>query len=141
MKSNIIRLIFWLMVADFLIIVSGLFLISEYNFLRFIVFPAWVIFAGLGAALIILTIKQKVVGKLKAFLLLAGASGAGFLTFLVLHNLISALLNVDEPVFFSLAGIICPVGFIIGVAGVIIQTLKTKKSGSSDQNIIGGEAN
>ena len=83
-----------------------------------------------GIVLILATIKRKVTGKLKMFQLLAGASVLGILVFAVLHNVAyrlgrmwfgeSAFGNGDEPVFFSLAVIVCPLGLLVGGIGSII---------------------
>lgn len=68
--------------------------------------------------------------NLKKFLILTGASAVGFFVFAILHNLVSALLStvfnseVEEPVFFILAVIVCPLGFLIGAIGSIIEFLK-----------------
>ena len=105
----------------------------------YIIFPAWVVFAGLGVTLLVLTVKTKVAGMLKKFLLLTGASAVGLPVFAVLHNLVYALLILwfgedfwgasgDEPVFFILATIVCPIGFLVGVVGTIVLAIKTKPS-------------
>jgi hypothetical protein len=63
------------------------------------------------------------------YLKIAGASILGFFVFVFLHNLTSGLLSqlfkteIEEPVFFILAVIICPLGFIIGMVGNIIQLI------------------
>jgi hypothetical protein len=75
---------------------------------------------GLGITLIVLTVKKKVGGKLKLYLLLAGASATGFLVFVALHNLVAGLLGTEEAVFFILAAILCPVGFLVGAVGTIV---------------------
>ncbi len=127
MKGRLIWSIFWATVAVFFIIflgIFGLFRVSEDISLRYIAFTTWIIFTGLGIALIILTIKQKVTGKIKVFLLLTGASAAGFLVFVALHNLVSALLDTEEPVFFILAAILCPLGFLVGAVSTIIQAYR-----------------
>ncbi len=132
MKGKLIWSIFWMMVADFFIIILGmlgLFRLSEDMSLRFIAFAAWAFFTGLGIVLIVLTMKQKVAGKLKVLLLLTGASATGFLVFVILHNLVSALLNIEEPVFFILAVIMCPLGFLVGTVGTIIQAIKISHPG------------
>jgi hypothetical protein len=77
--------------------------------------------------------KTKPEGKLKKFLVLIGASIAGFFIFAILHNLISGLLSqlfkteVEEPVFFILATLVCPMGLLVGVIGSIIQLVKKEK--------------
>ena len=85
---------------------------------------------GAGGALVYFTIKKKVTGKLKKFQLLAGASALGFPVFAVLHNVAymlgkmwfgeSAWGNGDEPVFFILAAIVCPIGLLVGGIGTLI---------------------
>lgn len=130
MKGRLMWSIFWATVAVFFIIflgMFGLFRLSEY--IRYIAFTAWGVFTGLGITLIVLTIKQKIAGNLKVFLLLTGASAAGYLVFVALHNLVSALLDTEEPVFFILAAILCPLGFLVGAVGTIIQTYKTSHPG------------
>jgi hypothetical protein len=66
----------------------------------------------------------------KKFLILLGVSIGGFFVFVVLHNLISAILSrlfnaeIEEPVFFILAVIVCPVGAMVGVVGSVFQMIK-----------------
>ena len=74
--------------------------------------------------------KIKPQGSLKNFLKLTLVSLVGFFVSVLLHNLASALLStllnkdIDEPVFFLLAGIVFPLGFVVGVIGSIFQTFK-----------------
>jgi hypothetical protein len=120
------------MVAVFIVIVCSM-------FIRFptggetqmfdIFLPGIAIFFILGVVLITLTIKIKVEGKSKTFLLLTGISAAGLLVFVVLHNIVSGLFSIEEPVFFILAIPVCPLGFLAGVIGTIILTVKNKSSG------------
>ncbi len=142
MKGRLIRSIFWISVAVFVIAV-GTMLIPPLGQLsmRFIGIPAWVILAGLGITLIVLTIKQKVAGITKAFLLLNGASMVGIPFFAVLHNVIYGLFIIwfgadfwertglgDEPVMFIMATLVCPLGFLVGAAGTIVITIKNRRS-------------
>ena len=103
----------------------------------YFMFSALAIFAGLGVTLIVLTVKKKVAGILRKFLLLTGASAVGLPVFAVLHNLVYALLILwfgedfwgasgDEPVFFILATIVCPIGFLVGAVGTIVLAVKNK---------------
>jgi len=89
----------------------------------------------LGIVLIILTLKSGIGGKLKKFLILTGASVAGFFVSVVLHNLIYGLFiyffgkdfwgpGGDEPVFFILAIVVCPIGFLIGTIGSGVLLVK-----------------
>jgi hypothetical protein len=91
-----------------------------------------------GIVLILTTIKGKVTGKLKKFQLLAGASALGIPVFAILHNVVymlgimwfgeSAFGNGDEPVFFILAAIVCPLGLLVGGIGTIIIRIKHRRT-------------
>ena len=85
-----------------------------------------VVLTGLGVTLLVLTAKTKMRAGLKKFLLLTEASFVGFPVFLILHNAVSGLFNVEEPVFFILVTIVCPIAFLVGAIGSII--LRVKKS-------------
>ena len=87
-------------------------------------------FSICGVVLVWKTLKQNIKGRLKWFLLLAGGSGSAFFVSVVLHNLVYALMiglmgqdfweNAgvpDEPVFFLIALILCPLLLVIGVLG------------------------
>ena len=91
-----------------------------------------------GILLILTTIKRRVTGKLKKFQLLAGASALGIPVFAILHNVVymlgimwfgkSAFGNDDEPVFFILAAIVCPLGLLVGGIGTIIIRRKHRRT-------------
>ena len=148
MKGKLIWSIFWITVGVFVIAVVGTMLAPPIRGLAmpYIIFPAWAVFAGLGVTLLVLTVKTKAAGTLKKFLLLTGASAVGFPVFAVLHNLVYALLILwfgedfwgaggDEPVFFILATIVCPIGFLVGAVGTIVLANKNKRAKYSSQNI------
>ena len=92
------------------------------------------VFLLLGVALIVLTVKEKVGGRLKKFLILTGASAAGFFVSILLHNFVYGLFiywfgadfwnGGDEPFFFIMAIFVCPVGFLVGVVGSIVLAIK-----------------
>ena len=134
MKGKLILLIFGAWVGVFVIVVTMFFilgdlLVGEENptLMGYIFFiSAGVVLTGLGVTLIVLTVKTKVERRLKKFLLLTEASFVGFPVFALLHNAVSALLNTEEAVFFTLATIVCPVGFLVGAIGSIV--LRVKKS-------------
>ena len=88
----------------------------------------------------IVILKIKAEGLLKKFLLLTGLSMVGFPVFVILHNFIYGLLIYlfgqdfweriglgDEPLFFILAVIISPLGFLVGVIGTIVLLVKKRK--------------
>lgn len=60
---------------------------------------------------------------LKRFLWLAGGAIVVFVVSVILHNAISALLGLEEPVFFVVAVILAPLAFVIGVAGAAVATV------------------
>ena len=75
--------------------------------------------------------------ELKKFLILMGASSAGFVVFVLLHNALYGLVYVmmlnrpdlDEPFFFVLAVFVCPVGFLVGVVGSVVLFIKRRRAG------------
>ena len=127
MKGKLIWSIFWALVGVFVIVVGGMFT-TQLNFppiVRPILFlTSWALFLLLGITLLVLTLKEKVAGMLKAFLLLTGASAVGGSASFVLHNLVSGWLGIEEAVFFILATIVCPLGFLTGAIGSIVLFVK-----------------
>jgi len=134
---------FWALVGIFVVIASVI-VIPAPVFIKRKIFPFIAVFGIafflLGLGLIFLTLKQKVEGMLKRFLLLTGASSAGSFVSVLLHNFIYGLLIYwfgtdfwdriglgDEPFFFSLAIIVCPIGFLIGAVGSIVLFIKKRK--------------
>jgi hypothetical protein len=142
MKDKSIRVIFWVMVAVFLITIGAMFLgalLAGNSPLIYIFLPFITIFFILGVILLVLTMKKKVGGITKKFLILTGAAAVGLPVFAVLHNLVSDLLfhffgenfwGAEEPVFFVLATIVCPLGFLAGAIGTIILAIKEKRANS-----------
>ncbi|HEY92566.1 MAG TPA: hypothetical protein G4O17_02325 [Dehalococcoidia bacterium] len=57
---------------------------------------------------------------LKIFLLVAGISLGAFIISAVLHNSMSALFGIEEPVFFFIAVIIAPLAFAVGLIGSLV---------------------
>ena len=142
MNGKLIWSIFWALVAVFVIIIGTMFvgipLAGNFQ-LGLIAFPAWIVFLGLGVTLIVLTVKQKVEGMPKKFLLLTGASAVGLPVFAILSNVVYALLIYffgedvwgtmgDEPFFFILATVVCPIAFLVGVIGTIVLGAKNKSN-------------
>jgi hypothetical protein len=87
----------------------------------------WAVAFALSVWLIILTARERLSGLRKIFLLLSGASVAGAPVFVILHNLVSGLLGVEEPVFFVLAVIVCPLAFLVGAVGGIVLAVKHRQ--------------
>jgi len=133
-RRKLIWPVFWALVAIFVTVIAAV-LADVVN--GYIMFTGMGLFLVLGTTLIIITIKTKVTGKSKAFMILTGASAMGMPVFAVLHNLFYALLILwfgedfwgasgDEPVFFIIAVIVCPAGFLVGVVSNIVLAVKNK---------------
>jgi hypothetical protein len=64
------------------------------------------------------------------FLKLIIVSIIGFFLFAILHNLVSVVASrlfnkeIEEPLFFILATLVCPMGLIVGIIGTIIHLIK-----------------
>ena len=136
MKRRLSWPIFWALVGVFVVIASVFSIPAARELLMGFAFliASGTVFFLLGVALIFLTVREKVRGKLKKFFILTGASSAGFFVSFLLHNAIYGLLiywfgadfwkGGDEPVFFVMATVVCPVGFLVGVAGSIVIAIK-----------------
>jgi len=127
--------VFWLIFAFFILNVFSMYLIGP--FIRFISIPSMVILSILGIVLIVLASRAKFTKISKAFFILTGASALGMTISGVLHNLVFALLIKlfgegflarmgDEPVFFILATIVCPLALLVGAIGSIILIAKKR---------------
>jgi hypothetical protein len=129
--------IFWITFAFFIMVMAGMYL-SFVPYISIISGVAFrVVLSILGIALIILAAKAKFTKIARVFFILTGASAIGMGLSMVLHNLVFALLIKlfgegilgsmgDEPVFFILATIICPLALLIGAIGSIVLISKKK---------------
>ena len=141
MKKSLVKKIFIALVMAFVFLMGVMFSMGEIegfkDYARISFFTAGVIFLVLAIALVVLTFKSELKGKLKKFLLITGFSAIGMPIFSVLHNLVYGLFIVifgedfwetngmpDEPLFFILAVIVCPIAFIVGMIGSIILFVK-----------------
>lgn len=106
---------------------------------EYVFFPGIALLFVLGIVLIVLTVKARVKGALKLFLVLTGAAAIGFPLSAVLHNLIYALFILmfgegfwdrfnggDEGFFFILAIFVCPLVFLVGAVGSIVMLIRGK---------------
>jgi len=131
--------IFWALVGVFVVIASVFLIPAARELLMGFAFliALGIVFFSLGVALIFLTVREKVRGKLKKFFILTGASSTGFFVSFLLHNAIYGLLiywfgadfwnGGDEPFFFVMAVFVCPVGFLVGVVGSIVIAIKESR--------------
>jgi len=144
--------IFWALVAVFVVIVSAFVVAAFVSAFRgdwflwvFIISGAAFFLSGI--ALIVFTVKEKVQGVLKGFLILTGASSVGIFVSVFLHNVVYGLFIYwfgegfwdrigvgDEPFFFIMAIFVCPIGFLVGVVGSIVLAIKSKQVKPASQN-------
>ena len=122
---------FWALMGMAIIVFSALFVSSVMEFFQGPAFLIlWLTFSLLGLLLIHLTRKEKIKGNLRKYLLLTGSSAAGFFIGVFLHNFFYALAVISQPVyvlgklmeffhviFFLIATLACPIGFLIGMIG------------------------
>jgi hypothetical protein len=100
------------------------------------------LFFALGLALLILTIRarKELQRPLKRFLLLTGSSAVGVPASILLHGLVYGLFILllgqdfwsrtgmeDEPLFFTMGIIVCPIAYLVGTVGSIILMLSKKR--------------
>jgi len=127
--------IFWALIVVFIVLAISIFTpfaafaptFRGSLFLWFF-FISGAAFFLLGVALIFLTVKEKVGGMSKKFLILTGASAVGLPVFVLLHNVVSGLFNIEEPVFFIMAIFVCPIGFLVGAVGSVVLAIKNKRA-------------
>ena len=139
MKGKLIWSIFWALVGIFVVIASVFAIPAVRELLMgflFIIISGAAFFL-LGVALIFFTVKGEVGGMLKKFLILTGASSTGFFVSLLLHYAFYVLFVYflgegvwdrtgirDDPFFFIMAIVVCPLGFLIGAIGSIVLASK-----------------
>ncbi len=131
--------IFWTLVGVFFVILCQLFIPLFRDLFKgsnlFLVPMA--VFFLLGLVLLILSLKEKVEGKFKKFLVLTGTSAVGFFVFVILHNAFYALSTITGEIFilnylieglhvsfFLMAIPVCPISFLIGAIGSSIFLIK-----------------
>jgi len=141
MTKSII-LTFWALMGVFFLIASEFFIpvVRELISGPIIFLLPFIIFFLLGIILIFLTLKEKVVGVLKRFLVLTGISATGFFVFVFLHNMfyalgvitnqisiLSLIMEFFHATFFIIAIFVCPLTFMIGFIGTIVIFIKRRK--------------
>ena len=130
--------IFWIVFAFFILMVSGMYFGMYLPFSNFFVgMPLRVVLSLSGIALIILAARARFTKISKAFFVLTGSAALGIGLSIILHNLVFALLIKlfgegiwsgmgDEPVFFILATIVCPLALLVGAIGSMVFIAKKK---------------
>jgi hypothetical protein len=102
------------------------------------------LFFALGLTLLILTARAKLDKLFKRFLLLTSSSAVGVFVSILLHGVVYGLFILifgedfwdrigipDEPAFFIMALIICPIAYLVGTVGSIVLMFRRKRYGMS----------
>jgi hypothetical protein len=129
--------IFWALVVIFAVLVAGVAKKWMFWGYRMPLAVIAIVFCTLAVALLVLTLKLKEHGLRKWFFILTGASAVGIPIFAILHNVVYGLLILlfgkefwgkggDEPVFFILAVIVCPILFAVGMLGSIVLFISAR---------------
>jgi len=63
---------------------------------------------------------EKELKRLKTFLQVAGIAAGAFVSSFILHNVVSAILGFEEPVFFIIAVILSPGAIAVGLIGSLV---------------------
>jgi len=140
--KNKLNIIFWVLMIGFLIVLAEFFIPAVRDLFtgsKLFLLPL-IIFSLLGGLLLFYSLKLKKQKKQRKFLLLTSASACGFFIFVFLHNLFYAFTIISEnilalkyffeflhTIFFIIAVILCPLGFLAGAIGSILLFIKNKK--------------
>jgi hypothetical protein len=130
--------VFWILFAFSILALLNIFVMNLIDlFSRVSFYSSAFALPCLGIALIVLAVKANFTKISKAFFILTGASAIGIVLGAVLHNLVYALFIKlfgegfwaglgDEPVFFILSVIVCPIALLVGIIGSIVLIAKKK---------------
>jgi hypothetical protein len=130
--------VFWVLLAFSIIALLNIFAMNFFDlFSRIIFYSSAIALPCLGIALIVLAVKANFTKISKIFFILTGASAIGIVAGAILHNLVYALFIKlfgegfwagigDEPVFFILAVIVCPIVLLVGIIGSIVLIAKKR---------------
>jgi len=67
---------------------------------------------------------EKELVRLRKFLQVAGIAAGAFISSFILHNAVSAVLGLEEPVFFVIAVILSPGAMAVGLIGSLVIFIK-----------------
>jgi len=119
--------VFWALVADFLVLaVNFIPAVGQWSltYLAFLPLLVGVLFFVLGIALLVLTLKGKVTGWLKAFLIMTGAAPIAIpIGFVLLDAAPETLANIFSCV--------VPIAFLTGIIGSIVLGRRQSKQANS----------
>ncbi len=137
--NKYISITFWIVIVSFVFVACEFFVpIVQDIFQGPIFFVPIGFFALANGVLVWLVVRSHVDSTIKKFLLVTGVCGVGFLIFILLHNLFYAfgMMTADivivryffealHVIFFLIAVLVCPAGFLIGAGGSIWHLRKT----------------
>jgi hypothetical protein len=159
MATKLIRSLFWAVLGGFILIFLSIFVMNppirtilnnlypdeSVAAVVSIFFPlSGLLFLALGLTLLILTIKARarLDRPLKRFLLLTSSSAVGVFASILLHGVVFGLFILifgedfwsragigDEPFFFILGLMVCPIAYLVGAIGSIVLMFRKKKNG------------
>ena len=139
LEKTPIKALLWMLGASLIALAGSIFLqdFIPRSFILPSILTTGILLLVCGVWLISLTVKRRVQGKLRAFLILTGICAAGIIVSILLHNLIYGLFiywfgpnfwtklgTNDEFVFFILGIVVCPAGLVIGIIGSSVQLSK-----------------
>ena len=142
MNGKLIKVVFWGLVAAFIVVISLFSIPAARKLLMGGIFhvTSGAVLLSLGGALIYTALREQATGMFKKFLILTGASAVGIPLSAVLHNVVYGVFIYffgagfweriglsDEPFFFVLAIIVCPLGFLVGTVGSIVHFVRSTK--------------
>jgi len=134
-----LTVVFYVLIGVFVVIFAEMFVPAVGELLQgpFLFLLPFGVFFLLGVALLVLTLRQGIEGKPKKFLLLTGGSAAAVFVCVLLHNFLYALAILTEHIlvlhylfeflhaaFFVVGVLACPLGFVVGVIGSVVQLRK-----------------
>jgi hypothetical protein len=130
--------VFWVLFAFSILALLNIFAMNLIDlFSRVLFYSSAFALPCLGTALIFLAVKANFTKISKTFFILAGSSAIGIVLGAMLHNLVYALFIKlfgegfwagmgDEPVFFILSVIVCPIALLVGIIGSIVLIAKKR---------------
>jgi len=130
--------VFWMSLGIFLLVIASVLISVGWPFMRALpIFLVALFLAGL--TLMILSLRSAMEKKPKAFMILAGAALTGMPVFILLHGIVYGMFiqmfgegfwggaaNSDEPFFFILAMVGCPLAYLVGVTGSIYLLARSR---------------
>jgi len=162
MPTKLIRSLFWAVLGAFILVFITIFVMNPpirtilndlypdetVSAVVSIFFPlSGLLFFALGLALLILTIRARarLDRLLKRFLLLTSSSAVGVFASILLHGVVYGLFILlfgedfwsrtgleDEPFFFIMGLLVCPIAYLAGTVGSIVLIIQKKKHRADD---------